>query len=422
VLAQEMLFIALRTLRSHKWRSALTTLGLVIGVAAVILLTALGQGVAGSVNAAVKPVADAVIIAPILPTTQGGPSAKPLTDHDAESLAAIPGIVDLVPYVDGSATGAVGQVSQAVVVQVPGANYLSATVIGTTANYADAAQRFTEAGTFFTETQAMANVRVAVLGPLVANSLFGPNPNAALDKIVRVNHRPFRVIGVMKAYGQGQDNAVVMPEGAARAGVFGYGYGGDEVSGIAMLANSTAEVNGIEARAVQILRANHHIHDPKYDDFQVQDLGSRVSTFTQLIQLITSFVPAIAAISLLVGGIGVLNIMLLSVADRTKEIGTRKAVGASDSAILLQFVLEAITLAGLGGLLGVMFGVGMIFMVKLLIPLFGANGFLSTFNPILSVTPIAVAFFSSLIIGLFAGGYPAWRAAQLKPVEALRFE
>jgi putative ABC transport system permease protein len=147
-----------------------------------------------------------------------------------------------------------------------------------------------------------------------------------------------------------------------------------------------------------------------------------LTTFTQLIQLITTFVPAIAAVSLLVGGIGVLNIMLVSVTDRTREIGTRKAIGASDSAILSQFALEAIALAGLGGLLGVILGVGLILVTKILIPFIGASGFLSSFDPVLSVGPILAAFSISLAIGLLAGAYPAWRAARLEPIEALRYE
>jgi putative ABC transport system permease protein len=147
-----------------------------------------------------------------------------------------------------------------------------------------------------------------------------------------------------------------------------------------------------------------------------------VTTFTQLITLITNFVPAIAAISLLVGGIGVLNIMLVSVTDRTREIGTRKAIGASNSAIVGQFVLEAVCLAGLGGLIGVVFGVGLILLTRLLVPMLGAAGFLRSFSPVLSPIPITIAFGISLAIGLVAGSYPAWRAARLKPIEALRYE
>jgi putative ABC transport system permease protein len=154
----------------------------------------------------------------------------------------------------------------------------------------------------------------------------------------------------------------------------------------------------------------------------VQDLGSRLTTFDQLIQLITTFVPAIAAISLLVGGIGVLNIMLVSVTDRTREIGTRKAIGATDTAILSQFVMEAIALAGFGGLIGVFMGVGLIVATKAAVPLLPTSGFLKSFDPVLAVGPVAIAFAISLAIGLVAGSYPAWRAARLRPIEALRYE
>jgi putative ABC transport system permease protein len=183
------------------------------------------------------------------------------------------------------------------------------------------------------------------------------------------------------------------------------------------------EVKNVENQVYDIMRRQHGIRNTTYDDFQVQDLGARLSTFTNLIGLITNFVPAIAAISLLVGGIGVLNIMLVSVTDRTREIGTRKAIGATDGAILSQFVLEATTLGGFGGLIGVILSVAMIVGTKLAIPtLGGAKGFLASFSPVLSAPPIAVAFSISLLIGLLAGGYPAWRAARLEPIQALRYE
>jgi putative ABC transport system permease protein len=228
----------------------------------------------------------------------------------------------------------------------------------------------------------------------------------------------------MPSYGAASDNLVVMPITAARAGVFGYGYGGDELSKIVVKATDTPFVKPAESAITQLLLQRHHVTNPVYEDFQVQDLGSRLTTFDQLIQLITTFVPAIAAISLLVGGIGVLNIMLVSVTDRTREIGTRKAIGASDSAILTQFALEAIALAGLGGLIGVALGVSLILLTKTLIPLIGmkGSGFLSSFDPVLSAPPVVVAFAISLTIGLVAGGYPAWRASRLEPIEALRYE
>jgi putative ABC transport system permease protein len=422
VIIQDILAIAFRALQSNKLRSGLTMLGLIIGVAAVILLTSFGQGVGNSVNAAIAPVANSITIVPKLSPIPGGPPAEPLTDQDEQTIAKLPGVAQLVPQVTGATTGAAGQTAVAVTASTTTAHFTSASVIGTTYNFLAANQKAVAVGRFFNQSEDESGAKVVILGPLIDQALYGPDPSAALGKLVRLNHVLFTVIGVLPSYGASSDNVVVMPMNAARSGVFGYGYGGDELSSIVVKATGTIQVKPTENQITQLLLQRHHITDTKYEDFQVQDLGSRLTTFDQLIQLITNFVPAIAAISLLVGGIGVLNIMLVSVTDRTREIGTRKAIGASDTAILSQFALEAIALAGLGGLLGVSFGVGLILLTKLLLPLLGTSGFLSSFDPVLAAGPILVAFGISLAIGLIAGGYPAWRAAQLKPIEALRYE
>jgi putative ABC transport system permease protein len=422
VIVRDIFTIAFRALRSNKLRSGLTMLGLIIGVAAVILLTSFGQGVGNSVNNAIAPIANSITVVPKLSPIPGGPAAKPLTDDDEEAIAKIPGVAQLVPLVTGATTGSAGQVSKAVTASVPSAHFTSASVTGTTSNFLSANQKDVSAGRFFTAAEAKSGAKVAVLGPDIAAALYGPDTKNALGKTLRLSHALFKVIGLMPSYGKAGDNIIVMPMKAARSGVFGYGYGGDEISSIVVKCTSLLVVKKVEAQITQVLTERHQISDPQYADFQVQDQGSRMKTFVDLINLITNFVPAIAAISLLVGGIGVLNIMLVSVTDRTREIGTRKAIGASDSAILSQFVMEAIALAGLGGLVGVLLGIGLIFTTKLLIPLLGAKGFLSTFDPVLSAPPVAVAFVISLLIGLVAGGYPAWRAAQLQPVEALRYE
>jgi putative ABC transport system permease protein len=422
MILREIVVIALRGLRAHKMRSGLTMLGLIIGVAAVILLTSFGQGVAGSVNSAIAPVANNITVVPKLSPIPGGPPAEPLTDADERAISKIPEVSEQVPLVTGATTGAAGPQSVAVTASTPTAQFTSASVAGTTANYLSASQKKLAAGTFFNDEQDQSGAKVAVLGPLIDQALYGPDPNAAIGKTVRLNHVLFKVVGVLQSYGSSGDNVIVMPLKAARSGVFGYGYGGDELSSITVKATSTLTVKAAEDQITQVLMADHHITDPRYEDFQVQDLGARLTTFEQLISLITHFVPAIAAVSLLVGGIGVLNIMLVSVTDRTREIGTRKAIGASDSAILGQFIIEAMALAGLGGLIGVVLGVGLILLTKLLIPYLGTTGFLSSFDPVLAASPIAVAFVISLAIGLLAGGYPAWRAAQLNPIEALRYE
>jgi putative ABC transport system permease protein len=424
VILRDMLAIAMRGLRSNKLRSSLTMLGLIIGVAAVILLTSLGQGLTGSVNAAVEPIANSITIVPKLSPIPGGPPAKPLTDDDMEAIAKIPQVAELVPLVTGASTGAAGSISRAVTASTPGAQYLSAAVTGTTHNYLSGQQKTLSTGTFFTEAQEKSGANVVILGPLVAEALYGTDHQAALGQRLRISHALFKVIGVFDSFGASGDNTIVMPIKAARSGVFGNGKGGDELSSLSVKATSTAQVAAAKEQIIEVLREQHRITDPRFDDFQAQDLGSRLSTFTNLIALITSAVPAVAAVSLLVGGIGVLNIMLVSVTDRTREIGTRKAVGASDSAILTQFVMEALTLAGLGGLIGVGISVGLILSLKALLANLatGGNRMLSSFDPVLSFAPIATAFAISLAIGLLAGGYPAWRAARLEPIEALRYE
>jgi putative ABC transport system permease protein len=405
-------------------------LGLIIGVAAVIVLSSFGQGVGNSVNNAIAPVANSITVVPKLSPTPGGPPAKPLTDNDEQAIAKLPGVAQLVPQVTGATVGAAGPNNVAVTastVTSGGASSLarsftSASVVGTTSNYLAANQKTVAAGRFFNAQEGQTGDKVAILGPLIDKALFGPDPTAALGKTLRVNHALFKIIGVLPSYGAASDNVIVMPMLAARQGVFGFGVGGDQLSSIVVKATGTLVVKSTENAITQLLLERHAITNPTYEDFQVQDLGSRLTTFDQLIQLITNFVPAIAAISLLVGGIGVLNIMLVSVTDRTREIGTRKAIGASDSAILTQFTMEAVALAGMGGAVGVVFGVGLILATKAIVPHLDTKGFLSTFDPVLAAGPIVVAFTISLAIGLLAGGYPAWRAARLEPIEALRYE
>lgn len=422
MLLRETVFIAFRALRSNKLRSALTMLGLVIGVAAVIVLVSATQGVRDSVESAIAATANNISISPLHPQVLGGPKPQPLDEGDLNALKRAPHVAMLTPVITGSSVGAAGTVAHAVLVATKDEQFLSATVTGTTSNWFTTNNRQLSGGTYFNDTQATQGAHVAVIGSAIAQVLFG-SPSAAVGQKINVNYRPFTVLGVMRDYGQNLNNNVVVPMDAAKAAVFGFRGQGTSISQITATATSIADVPIAQQEITTLLDERHHITDPDASDFQIQTLGSRLGTFNQVLSLLTNFAPAIAAVSLLVGGIGVLNIMLVSVTDRTREIGTRKAVGGSDSAILAQFVLEAVTLAGIGGLFGVGLGVASIFAMRLAAPLLDkSGGVLSHFNPDLTAPPIAVAFGISLLIGILAGGYPAWRAAQLKPIEALRYE
>jgi putative ABC transport system permease protein len=407
----EALLIALRGLRAHRLRSALTMLGLIIGVAAVILLVACGLGVQKSVDARIEPVANLITIVPHPANIPGGSAPKDLTDADASALQKAPDVATVTPAATGTATVATSTTT-----------FLSATITGTTEIWAETNSRDLQAGSFFDEAQVRSTAKVVVLGPTIASTLFG-DPAAAVGQTVQISHQPFRVIGVMQSYGQQLDNTAVMPLSSTRRYIVGYGIGvGAELDQIIVQAPQQAAVPAAMNEVTRILNARHHITDRRLRDFQVQSLGRWLQTFNQIVRILTLFTPAVAAISLVVGGIGVLNIMLVSVTERTREIGIRKAIGATNRAILEQFLLESVVLAGLGGLAGVGVGIGLSFLVGAIAPAFDpASGALAGFAPVLSVLPVVLSFAISLAIGLIAGSYPAYRAARLLPIQALRY-
>ena len=414
---KEALLIALRAVRAHWLRSMLTMLGLIIGVSAVILLSACGQGVKNSVDARIETVSNNITIVPKTADVPGAPAAQPLTEEDAGALLGAPDIATVTPAVSGS-TGST-------TVQSNTAQFLSGNIIGTTEDWITTTNRNLTAGTFFNQAQANSAAKVVVLGPTVAHTLFGADTPTALDQTVQINHVPFRVIGVMASYGQQSDNTVVMPLDTDRRYLIGHGIGstGDNLNQITVQALQQADVPAAMAEINHVLDARHHITDPRMRDFQIQSLGSRLQSFNQIVSLLVLFTPAVAGLSLVVGGIGILNIMLVSVTERTREIGIRKAIGATSSAILEQFLLESTVLAGFGGLIGVGAGIGLSLLVQRIAPAIDpASGALAGFSPIVSALPVVVAFTISLAIGLIAGGYPAYRAARLRPIQALRYQ
>ncbi|MFZ0119866.1 MAG: ABC transporter permease [Pseudonocardiaceae bacterium] len=410
---QEALLIALRALRAHRLRSALTMLGLVIGVAAVVFLSACGQGVSNSVDARIETIANNITVVPQASDLPDGPPARSLTDADAAALQNAPDVATVTPAATATASIATNATT-----------LLSGTVIGTTNQWAQTNNREFKAGSFFDAAQSSSAARVVVLGPIVATTLFGHNAAPAIGQTVWISNAPFRVIGVMQSYGAQLDNTAVMPLSTARKYIVGPGIGvGNALKQVTVEATTQAQVPPAMAEVTSILDARHHITDPLRSDFQVQSLGHRLTTFNQIVGIIVVFTPAVAAISLLVGAIGVLNIMLVSVTERTREIGIRKAIGATSRAILEQFLIESVVLASIGGLVGIGFGIGLSALVRLIAPaLDPASGVFAGFAPVVSALPIVVALGISVAIGLLAGGYPAYRAARLLPIQALRYQ
>jgi putative ABC transport system permease protein len=393
--------IAMRGLRVNRLRSVLTTLGIVIGVAAVIVLVALGNGIKAGFNDQFSALTTQIAITP----AQGDRTARDITDADVEALAdrsQAPDITSVVPIVNGAALA-----------QQPGGLRYRIAITGTTADYADVTGLELLVGSFFDQGQERTKAKVVILGPGPVTELFGGDAGRAMGSDVRIGRSEFRVIGVTKP--AQQNDLVIMPIDAARSYVLG---GEDKLDRVLVEAASAASVPYALDQVNTILATRHRINQPSERDFKAEAQQELLDDATQFLNFLTLFTTAIAGISLVVGGIGVANIMLVSVTERTREIGIRKAIGATRRAILQQFLLESCVLASLGGLIGVVIGVSISIAAGRLLP----DAVPDFPPPVVSIGSIFLSLSISLAIGLIAGGYPANRAARLRPIEALRYQ
>jgi putative ABC transport system permease protein len=403
----EIVRFAVRALLANRLRSLLTMLGIVIGIAAVILLTALGNGAAQYIQSQISGLgANSITVLARAPGgTAGaaaGASSRPLTSGDAAALADPQGAPDV---------GYVAPVVQASLTVAAGANSETDTVIGSTPEYFPGSNTVVASGRAYDDADVSAGRPVAVIGRTVADDLFGAG-SVPLGQTVLVKGVPLQVIGVLQAKGQGggfanPDSNVLAPITTVQSSFTGFG----NLTQIVVGARSSATQDAAESEIYSILDRRHGITDPNDRDYQLISSAQLAQVLDQTLSTFSLLLAGIAAISLLVGGIGITNIMLVSVTERTREIGIRKALGAPPSAILGQFLVESTILSVLAGLIGVGLGVAGTF-----IPL--PNGFRAIVVP----AAVIVAVVVSIVIGVFFGGYPARRAARLRPIEALRRE
>jgi len=394
---------ALKALVAHKLRSVLAMLGIIIGVGAVISMLAIGAGARQSILARVTAMGTDLLIVRPGQSAFGGVMTGTqisLTLDDARALLTVEGVRLVAPVVRGRAQYKYYNRNS------------SSTLIGTSTTYLSIRGFEVQRGRAFTETEVDRQARVAILGPTTVEDLFGQaDPLGETVKIKGIN---FRVIGVTKAKGdQGffnPDDQAIIPYSTAMKQVFGRTRANlDEVD---IQAEEGDDLNRIIADATAALRKRHRTPAGMPEDFNIRNQAEMVESFTAMSRTLTVLLGSIAGISLLVGGIGIMNIMLVSVTERTREIGIRKAIGARDRDVLQQFLIEAVAMSAVGGLVGVAAGVGAAKVI----------GSFTDFNTSVESFSVVLALSFAAAVGIFFGYYPAWRAAMLNPIEALRYE
>lgn len=401
---KESFLMAWASLVANKLRSLLTMLGIIIGVAAVIALVSIGNGVKQDIEDSISSLgSNLLVVLPGAPRTPGARpsqgSMKSLKISDYEAIAKLEGVKAASPMTNGS-----------YVVIYQNKNWTTS-VAGVNANFQDVNNWTMTSGRFFSDKNVQNRERVAVVGQTVVKNLFADEDS--VGKEIRVKNIPFRVIGVLKSKGNGtmgndQDDTVLIPYTTSMERVEGIDY----LRRVYVVAKDDEGIDRLQADIENLLRVRHNIKDTNLDDFNIQNMKSIMETVAQTTGTFTLFLGAVAAISLVVGGIGIMNIMLVSVTERTREIGVRKALGATYSVIVTQFLIEAVVISLMGGFIGIAFGIGASKVI----------GMVSGMSTIVSVPTIIMSFAFSMAIGLIFGIYPARKAAKLNPIDALHYE
>lgn len=398
-------------LSANKVRSGLTVLGIVIGIASVIALTALGQGAQASIQTSIQSIGSNLI--EVLPgaarqygfgASGGRGTARSLTVDDENAILGISNVAAVS-----------GELTSRYQIAAAGAN-TNTTVVGVNAAYTTIRNLTIDQGTFITDTQSLSLAKVAVIGPTVVTDLFGADatPSDALGQNIRINNIQFQIIGVSKAKGGSSfgssDTMVFVPLGTALQ--YFAGNGNAYLSTIDIQATDQSSMTQVQNDITSLLLTRHNISDPTKADFSILNQTDLVSAASSVTSTLTMLLSAIAGISLIVGGIGIMNMMLTNVTERMREIGLRKAIGATEKDINKQFLFEAIALTFIGGAIGIALGWAISFIVTL-------TGLMTAQ---VTLSSILLAFGVSAAIGIVFGWYPARQASKLNPIDALRYE
>ena len=401
-----MLGEAWRAMGANKMRTILTMLGMVIGVGAVVLMMAIGQGAQYAIGQTISAMGSNLFVLLSGSSQTGGVrtgsgSALTLTVADADAIAELPGVQASAPIHPGSA-----QV-------VYGPNNWNTAIIGSTPAYLDARAWPVVSGAAFTASDVRSATRVALIGQTTAQNLFGDED--PVGRTLRIRQSPFTVLGVLGSKGQGmdgrdQDDSLVIPLTTAQRNVFGTQFPGT-VRMVMVQAASQEIMPQVEKSMTELLRQRHRLREGQEADFYLRNLTAVADSAAESTRVMSMLLGAIASVSLLVGGIGIMNIMLVSVTERTREIGIRMAIGARERDILLQFLLEAVIISVVGCFIGLLLGIGGAWLTQLL----------TDTMVIISGSSVLVAFGVAATVGIFFGYYPAQKAARLNPIEALRY-
>ncbi len=403
-----MLGEAWHAMGANRLRTFLTMLGMVIGVSAVVLMMAIGQGAEAAVKRSISAMGSNLFVVLSGPPSAGGArsatgNAPSLNVKDANAISDLDGVVGVAPVTMGKA-----QI-------VFGSNNWNTDIIGTTPSYLDIRGWNLSDGYAFSESDIRSATRVAFVGKTIVQNIFGDNIDP-IGKTIRIKQSPFVILGVLDSKGQtldgrDQDDTIIVPLTTAQRKLFGNQLPGS-VRQIMVQAESDNTMPMVEQGLNSLLNQRHNIREGSDSDFSVRNLTAIANSAAETTRTMSLLLGAIASVSLLVGGIGIMNIMLVSVTERTREIGIRMAIGARQRDILLQFLLEAIVISIVGCLIGIAIGVGGAIMVNII----------TKAEIIISVNSVAIAFGVAASIGVFFGFYPARKAAMLNPIEALRYQ